>query len=287
MKRVRAWRGILGSTGVLLGAYLLFMLVLAPATLLDAGLAQTTGGRLRVAQAQGTLWSGSAQLEIRNGGGQRVASETVRWALQSGGWWRGRLDYVVATDAAAQPFRLSLSRHGVALAKVDVVLPARALGVAVPRLAPLEPQGRLAMHVTRLTLADGLIAADGVAIWQDASSALSAVAPLGTYELRFHSGTGPVQVTLRTRSGPLQLEGAGVWHGGALALTGTARVATPYRARLVPLLRLVAVERGDGTFALSLHPPLGTAAGRQAMVDQTSREPEPSRSHPISAAGGD
>lgn len=287
MTRVRSWRGVIGSGSVLLAAYLLFLVALAPATLLDTGLDRATDGRLRMVQAHGTLWSGAAQMEIRNRDGQRVAGKPLAWTLQPGGLWRGRLDYAVAIDHAAKPFPLHLSRRGVDLAGVDFALPARVLGVVVPRLAPLGPQGELALHVTRLVLADGEIAADGVATWRDASSALSAVAPLGTYELRFKRGHGPEQVTLRTLSGSLQLEGTGTWRDGALTLAPTARVASRHRAQLAPLLRLVAVERGDGTFVLPLRPPLGTSASGQNLGGSPAREPDAARGHPISAARGE
>ncbi len=48
-----------------LAAYLLGLLVYAPATLVDAVLGRVSDGRLRLAEASGTLWSGAGLIEIR------------------------------------------------------------------------------------------------------------------------------------------------------------------------------------------------------------------------------
>lgn len=260
MSRMHAWRGILVGSGVLLAAYAVFLLVLAPATLLDAGLRHVTGGQLRLALAHGTLWSGSGQVEARDRVGRRVAGKAVAWKLQPLALWRGRLDFAVTIEPAAKPFPLRVSPRRVELSDVDFSLPARVLGVVVPRLAPLDPQGELVLHVAKLVAAPNAVTADGVVTWKDASSAATAVAPLGTYELGFDSKDGPVRLTLRTHDGPLRLAGGGVWRGGAPpALTITAQVAAAQRAQLTPLLRLVAVERGNGEFALQWNPQLGGA----------------------------
>jgi general secretion pathway protein N len=261
MTHTHAWRGILVGGGVLLAAYAVFLLVLAPATLLDVGLRHATEGRLRLALAQGTLWSGSGQVEVRDQARRRVAGKAAAWRLQPLALWRGRLDFVVTVDHAAKPFPLRLSPRRVEVSDVDFSLPARVLGVAVPRLAPLDPQGELVLHVAKFAAAGDVVTADGAVTWKDASSAATAVAPLGTYELGFDSKDGPVRLTLRTHDGPLQLAGGGVWRGGAPpVLTITARVAPAQRAQLTPFLRLVAVERGDGDFALQWNPQLGSAA---------------------------
>jgi general secretion pathway protein N len=260
MTRIRAWRKILVGGGVLLAAYAVFLLVLAPATLLDVGLRHATGGRLRLALAQGTLWSGSGQVEVRDQAGRCGAGKAVAWRLQPLALWRGRLDFAVTVDHAAKAFPLQLSPRRIEVSDVDFSLPARVLGVAVPRLAPLDPQGELVLHVAKFAAVGDVVTADGVVTWKDASSAATAVAPLGTYELGFDGKDGPVRLTLRTLDGPLRLAGGGVWRGGAPpALTITARVAPAQRAQLTPFLRLVAVERGDGDFALQWNPQLGSA----------------------------
>ena len=265
MMRRPTWRTLIASGSMLLAAYVLFLVVLAPATLLDAGLRHATDGRLRLAQAHGTLWSGRGRLEIVNAAATGSVGKELAWTLQPRGLWGGRLDYAVAIDHATSRFPLHLSPRGIELANVDFSLPASALGVAVPRIAPLGPRGDLVWHIAKFSRAGDDLAVEASMIWQDASSALTAVAPLGTYELRVNSAAGLVNVTLHTRSGPLQLDGSGSARGnGPLAFSATARVDAAHRAQLTPLLRLIAIERSNGEFALQFNPPLGRSAATPA-----------------------
>lgn len=257
MTRRFAWRSIFAGAGVALVACALFLVVLAPATLLDIGLRHATEDRLRLAQAHGTLWSGVGLLEFRDQSGHAIDKE-LSWSLQPRALWRGHLDFAVAVDHAAERFPLRFSLHGIELSNADFSLPASVLGVAVPRMAPLGPRGELVFRIAKLSRVGAAFSADAVVTWKDAGSAATAVAPLGTYELRFSSAADALNVTLHTLSGPLRLDGKGSWRGsGPPALAATARVDARYRPQLAPLLRLIAVERGDGNFDLQFSPPLG------------------------------
>ena len=64
-----------------LGAYALALIATAPATLMDAGLQRASDGRLRLAEAQGTLWSGTGQIEIRDTGGRTGVAKNFAWRV--------------------------------------------------------------------------------------------------------------------------------------------------------------------------------------------------------------
>ena len=85
--------------------------------------------------------------------------------------------------------------------------------------------------------------------WQAASSALAPVAPLGDYELRL-VGEGPgFRAKLRTLRGPLELIGHGQWRRGEPpAFLVTANLPPEFRTALAPFLRVIAVERAEGSF---------------------------------------
>ncbi len=261
MMRAVKWRSIIASGCVVLGAYVLFLLVLAPATLFDAGLQRATGGRLRLAQAQGTLWSGRGVLEIRSTTEPSGVGRDLAWTLRPRALLRGRLDFALDLDHAAHPFPVRVSVGGIELSNADFLLPASVLGIAVPRFAAIGPRGDLAFHIAKFSSVGGSVSTHAVVTWKEASSALTSVAPLGTYQLRLNGVAGLLNATLHTIHGPLQLEGAGSWRGsGPLTLSATARVDAPYRAQLTPLLRLIAVEHANGEFALQFGPPLGGVA---------------------------
>ena len=260
MMRRPPWRGVIAASGVTLLAYVLFLVMLAPATLLDAGLRDATAGRLRLAQAHGTLWSGSGQLQVVNPTMTGSVGKDLSWTLQPRALWRGRLDFEVAIDHATSRFPLHMSMRGVEVGKVDFSLPASALGVAEPRIAPLGPRGDLVVHIAKFAVVGDDVAVDAVMTWKDASSTLTSVAPLGTYELRVTGSGGLVNAVLRTTSGPLQLDGKGSARGnGPLVFAATAKVDAQHRAQLSPLLRLIAIDRGNGEFALQFSPLLGSA----------------------------
>lgn len=236
-----------------LGAYALALIATAPATLVDAGLRRASDGRLRLAEAQGTLWSGTGQLEIRDAGGRTGVAKTLDWRVVPGSLLRGHLVCEVGLEQAAKRFPVTIALSRIDLANADISLPAAVLGLGVPKLAPLGLTGDVLVHVTTLSIGRSATRGGATLQWRSAGSALTPVSPLGDYELRIE-GEGPVvRATLRTLQGPLQLDGKGSWtRSDSPAFLAIARVPAQHQQQLAPLLRLIAVERGDGSFELQL-----------------------------------
>jgi hypothetical protein len=88
---------------------------LAPATLVDARLARATDVRLRLAQAQGSLWSGAGWIEIRDAHGRAGVARRLAWRVLPGSLLRGRLVAEVDLDQAAKPFPVTIS-----LSRIDI-----------------------------------------------------------------------------------------------------------------------------------------------------------------------
>ena len=241
------WRGAIAGVG----AYALALVALAPATWVDAGLQRASDGRLRLAEARGTLWSGSGRIEIRDTGGRTGVAGNLAWRVAPESLVRGRLVCDVALEQAARRFPVTLSLSRFELANADITLPAAALGLGLPELAPLELTGEVQLKVSSLSIERGAARGSATLQWRAAGSALSPVAPLGDYELRLE-GDGPaVRAILQTLQGPIRLEGKGSWtHGDGPSFLAVARVPAQHQAQLAPLLRLIAVERGDGSFEL-------------------------------------
>ncbi len=239
--------------GIALGAYALGLIVMAPATLIDARLQRASEGRLRLAEAQGTLWSGSGQLEIRDAGRRNGIAKSIAWRVLPATLLRGHLVCEIELDRAARHFPVTLSLSRVRLVNADINVPAAALGLALPKLAPLGLSGEMWIHVADVSAGRGDVRGEVTLQWRAAGSAHSPVSPLGDYELRV-AGEGPaVRATLHTLQGPLQLDGQGSWANGRTPVfIATARVPPEFRQRLAPFLRLFAVERGDGSFELQL-----------------------------------
>ena len=236
-----------------LGAYTLGLIVTAPATLIDAGLQQASAGRLRLAEASGTLWSGTGQIEMRDASRRSGIAKNISWRILPAYLLRGQFRCEVGLDHAARRFPVTISSARIEIADADINLPAAALGLGVPKLAPLELGGDLLLHVARLSFAAGTVEGSATLQWRGAGSAFTQISPLGDYELQLEGEGGAVRASLRTLQGPLQLEGKGSWtRGGNPVFQGTAGVPPEHLQQLAPLLRLIAVQRSEGSFELQL-----------------------------------
>lgn len=234
-------------------AYAVALVATAPATLIDARLKEASEGRLRLAEARGTLWSGTGQLEIRDERGRAGLAEQVRWRFLPTALLRARLGYEVGLDTAPQAFPVALSWSRIEIRNAEIGVPAAALGHLVPKLSTLGLTGNLSVHIGRLSVGRSGTQGSATVQWRAAGSALSPVTPLGDYELRV-SGDGPtVRTSLATLAGPLQLDGQGTWaEGRAPEFLATARMPAEFYPRLAPFLRLVSVERSEGRFEFRL-----------------------------------
>lgn len=240
-------------TGLGLAAYALGLLAMAPASLIDAALQQSSEGRLRLAEARGTLWSGSGQIELRDRMQRSGVAKNLSWRILPAYLLRGQLRCEVALDLAARHFPVTVSLAGIEVADADFDLPAATLGIAVPKLAPLGLTGDVLLQVSRLSFGRDALKGNATVQWKGAGSAYTRISPLGDYALRFEAEAGAVRATLRTLQGPLQLDGQGSWAGGGNpAFLGTARVPPEHLQQLAPLMRMIAVERGEGRFELQL-----------------------------------
>lgn len=236
-----------------LGVFATALVALAPATLADPFLARASNGRLRLAEAQGSLWSGSGWIEVRDAEGRAGVARRLAWRMLPAALLRASLVAEIQFDQAAKPFpvTLSLSRIDVADAAID--LPATALGLGLPRLAPFRLSGDLRVDIPHMSFGRDRVDGDARLQWRGAGSALTPVSPLGAYEMRFKASGPGMQVSLSTLEGPLQLDGNGTLSNSAPpSFVGTARVPAQNQEQLVPLFRLFAVERGAGIFELRL-----------------------------------
>ncbi len=230
--------------------YAVQLLLTAPAGFTDGALERWSGGRLRMAEAAGSIWSGSGRLEFLDARGRTGAAKPLAWRLRPASLLRGRADIEFTIDDA--PFTVRIFPRHIEARDVRFSLPAGALGLAVPNLTPLEPTGNVLLEAPRLSIGNEVHGSASV-LWSGAGSTLSPVSPLGDYEVQLRAEGRSASAELKTRRGILSLEGRGSWNfGGPPSLSITARVPPQYREALQPLLRLIAVDRGDGSFDMNV-----------------------------------
>jgi general secretion pathway protein N len=246
--------------GLLCGS-LLAVLAWPPATWLTGAVSRASHGKLVLAEAQGSAWQGSALTVLDAGEGMRdamVLPTRVHWRVTP--FWGG--------------LRLKLSQAGTLNGTLRLewrpgwqgqqlaVLPDVGSGGVVGRwpaawleglgapLNTLRPGGELQLSTQALTLES---AGQG---WQmhgqatldllQASSRIAAVEPLGSYRISFSSpqALGPVQLSLTTLEGALQLSGTGQIDPKGLHLQGQAQAAPGFEAALNNLLNIIGRREG-------------------------------------------
>jgi general secretion pathway protein N len=231
--------------------YAVVLIVLAPASLIDGRLEQASAGRLRLAESEGSLWSGTGWLEVREPGGGAGVAKRVAWRVLPESLLRGRLVAEILFDRSERPFHLAVSLASVEITDVGVDLPATSLGLGLPKLTPFRLTGDVRVEIPRMSIERGRADGDATLRWRAAGSALSPVAPLGDYEVHFKAVGAAMHAELRTLAGPLQLDGKGTFgNGAAPSFAATARVPPQHQEQLSPLFRLIAIERGAGIFEL-------------------------------------
>lgn len=236
-----------------LAFYGLALLVMAPASFLDRGLDGASGGRLRLVEAQGRLWSGAGRLEMRAASGRALVSQGLRWHWLPENLLRAKLGFELELEFAEQAFVLSMNLRQLEVTNAAINLPAAALAAAQPKLLPLQLKGDVVLRIKSMEITPTGWTGNATLHWRHAGSMLTQVSPLGEYELQIAGEGTATRVDLVTLQGPLQLQGKGsLIHGGKLSFVATASIPQEFRTSLEPLMRLLAVERRDGIFEFQL-----------------------------------
>lgn len=239
------------AAGVVLGLAVAILLFL-PASWLAAQVASSSSGRVVLADAQGTLWDGSASLQLTGGAGSTdvLALPTpVRWRMRPR--WNGvRIEL---STACCTPQPIALRVHaGWRSTILDVddsrtQWPAALLaGLGTP-WNTLQLDGDLALltHDLSVEWAEGRLALAGRAELQAQriASRLSTLRPMGSYRITVTGGATPT-LQLDTLEGALQLSGSGQWVGSHLHFSGVATAAPGREEALSNLLNIIGRRSG-------------------------------------------
>ena len=189
-------------------ALLVALAVTAPASLVDQRLEALSAGRLRVADASGTLWSGTGELVLMPRGMRRA----VAWHLDAWPLALGELRGTVAIDAAgARRAAFAYGPRNVMLRRLDLALPMESVleAYGVPG-ALVAAGGSLTLHVERFVRQAEAIDADAVLQWRDAS--LPSPRPgvriaLGDVRLDLRGTGAEVGGALSNRGGDVEVAG--------------------------------------------------------------------------------
>ena len=246
-----------------IAAALLIVIIMITATLPAAWLApvveRQTGGRFSLGDTEGSLWRGSAFLGVVSTADPSARARVPLMPLLPGRFhWRlspmlllGRVDMRIDNpEVLTQSAHLQGNWHQWALTPSALMLPAERLSALGAPLNTLKPSGRMRLSWETLALSS---TSQGITIdgpmqlnMTEIASALSPVKPLGAYQLQVDWRGARAQLTLKTLSGPLQLQGSGVLVNGRLQFSGEAWAREGQEQRLAILLNLLGQRRQQG-----------------------------------------
>jgi general secretion pathway protein N len=238
-------------------AFLLTLLATAPASLLDSRVQSATQGRLALAGATGTIWSGTATPALRPQAGSAVVLPPLHWDAARLPLLTGALEVRLqwASQPAVPGMDVIITSGQVELRSAQLRLPARVIEEAAPMLKPAQFRGQLEIHSEKLAYSQRGVEGTATISWKRAGSALSSVDPLGDYRLALKGEGGMVRIALATHSGKLLLDGQGNWSPGrGLEFRGRAQAAPGNREALAELLRNLGPEESPGVHGFSIVP---------------------------------
>jgi hypothetical protein len=137
---------------------------LAPASLLDSRVARATGGIVRLASTQGTLWNGRGVVTAAN------TQIPIGWNVDPWPLVRGVVHMRVRSDLGADTPRATadLRADGIVLQNADVTVPAAAIASAWGNIAASSVDGEVSASASTLRLAAGANSGEARLVWHNA-----------------------------------------------------------------------------------------------------------------------
>jgi general secretion pathway protein N len=249
--------------GLLLLVLVVAYMVMLPATWLDALLQRETRGSFTMTGTAGTLWRGEGNLQALLPSGEAVTLAPTSWNVALSELLALRLHITLrSTQSGITILDLSLAPGETRIHDAKLELPAALLGVLSPTLRAAGLSGHMSLQANDVRLDDGHASGKARVLWVAASSELTRVRPLGSYQLDLDSQGGGLDFRLTTLGGDLNLAGTGrMQPGKKLDYRITAIPIEAKRQELVPLLRMLGREVSPGTYQLTLDPNVQAVSG--------------------------
>lgn len=229
-------------------------LIMLPAAWITPVFAQATGQRILLADPQGSLWHGSAQLMLSAGADANGATlmpyrfewHTAPWPLLT-----GRLRMTMRESRPlSEPIVIDAQLSGATLSAGGMAVPASVLsGLGMP-FNTLALEGDVRLEWTDWRLIGDKAYGQLVVVVRDVGSSVSRLKPLGSYRATVVATGQGANVTLATLAGPLSLTGSGQVQGGRVHFVGLAKSTPEARPNLAGLLNLLGRRIDENTNSL-------------------------------------
>ncbi len=246
--RLGVWSFIGGFLGVVMA-----LMLFAPASWLSYVIEQNTQQHVRLVNASGTVWNGTAELVLTGGPNSRDSAQLpghIHWQIMPS------LTHVQTTlfaeccmdGALTVDFNFGWKKGSIKIQDGQIRLPAAILSALGAPWNTLGLQAEITLNQQALELQwlgqQVLMQGQFNIFINQASSKLSTIKPLGSYAVVIKGGSIP-SLHLSTTEGSLILSGSGQWSGNRLRFSGEAS-ATPEREQaLGNLLNIIGRRSGS------------------------------------------
>lgn len=215
----------------------------------DMGMQNTTG----------TIWNGSGLLISPSGNNSAYAIANISWNLSISRLFIGRImaDINFNDDALMGKTVITLSHNEIVLDNLKIGMPASTVSYFFKPAALIGPSGNVTVNSNHLEVRPGSIIGKLKIQWHDASSKMSEVRPLGSYELDIvgNKDGKRARINLKTLSGKLDATASGYWDIAKSGRINISGFATPKsdQEQLEPLLQLLGRDMGGGKRRIALN----------------------------------
>jgi len=217
-----------------------------PASLVDGRIASATQGKMRLADATGTVWDGRGVL-TDSAGTWRLP---LGWTISKADVLRGTHAVVLhPVDGAASPAGVvEVVDNGVRLRDLRVEMPAQALMSALPMRPMPAFGGTIAVAANDVTWSDKAKAGAVEAHWRGARVAAGDnVADLGTVDLTATPQDSRITGKLTNSDGDVRVDGTVNIAGGAVAVDATVAPNPGAPANIARALASAGTPDANGT----------------------------------------
>jgi general secretion pathway protein N len=228
------------------GCLVVALAAFAPATLLDRRLAYATAGKLRLADAEGTVWQGRGL--VVDGGGRFAIP--VAWRTSRSQLLRGTLAVELQpVGGTTTPTGLvQLGNDRLSLQSLAVEAPARALASTLPARGMPVLGGTVTISAPSFASGNGAATGTLAARWRGARLVVGdVVADVGTVELALAPQGSGLGGRLSSSGGDLRVEGTVTIAGRNLGVDATVTPQATVPPQIALALAALGTAAGNGS----------------------------------------
>jgi hypothetical protein len=234
---------------VLIAVFLIAMVIQMPSRFLNLLLDHYLDKKVTLDLPEGSLWHGNAHVALNNLQSHRsIDLGKIAWNVEPLQLLTGKLALNMTWNEGS-PFWITIDGSRFHIEHAAFNLPGQVVQFLVPIIGAAELGGVIRIQADNFSLTQTQMLGNFEVSWDQVTSPLSPINPLGNYMLSFEGAGDQIKVNLKTQTtGPLILQGSG--QGGVdqpFQFEGSANTLPDKQRQLQQLLQLIGNETNSGS----------------------------------------